>query len=248
MRDSSDVRAQSESLGFLLIFSVVILTIGLVTVTGFTGLDNVRDFQRTSNAEQAFIVLANNVDDVVRAGAPDRTTEIRIADASLALETAETSVTIADGNGTTNATVETHPIVYQSGSGTTIAYRSGALVREDEGSAVLFRDPGFVLTEERVILPVVNTSPVGGARVGGTTAVSVRTQSGGTRVVAAGQSVDNVTLAVSSPRADVWVRYFERFEGGGPVTDVQRSGNTVEATIDTDRVYVTITRVDVRLQ
>jgi hypothetical protein len=242
-------RGQSEALGFLLIFGVVVLTIALVGTAGFAGLDDVQDFQRTSNAEQAFRVLADNVDDVVGDGAPGRSTEVRLSGASLSLATTETTVTVTDDDGSANTTtVEPHRVVYGSGTGTTITYRSGAVVRADDGSPVLLRDPGFVVTDEVVILPLVDASPAGANRVGGTTAVTVRTRDAGAEVLAADDSVDSVTLNVSSPHAEAWERYFERYADGGPVTGVARNGDSVEVTIDTERAYVTVHRIDVRFQ
>lgn len=245
MRDCD--RGQSEALGFLLIFGVVVLTIALVGVAGFTGLDNVQDFQRTSNAEQAFRVLADNVDDVVGDGAPGRSTEVRISDASLSLASTET-IAITDDDGSIDETVETRPIVYDSGTGTNVTYHSGAVIREDDGSAVLLRAPGFVITDDVVVLPLVNASAAGAGRVGGTTAVTVRTRAAGTEVVAADESVGNLTLTVSSPDAEAWERYFERHADGGPVTNVVRNGDSVEVEIETERVYVTDHRIDVRFQ
>lgn len=242
-------RGQSELVGFLLIFSVVVLTIAIVGMTGFAGLDSARDFQRTANAEQAFIGLATNIDDVVREGAPSRATEIRIADASLSLQPANTTITITHENGTSNTTtVEPHSIVYDSQTGTSLSYRSGAVIRRDGESAVLVREPGFVLTDDEVILPVVNASPERGGTVGGSTAVTVVTRTDGTRLIALGRSASNVTLRVSSRHAEVWERYFAGFEGDGPVVTVTRDGDTVAVTIATDRVYVVVHRIAVAFQ
>lgn len=239
-------RAQSELVGFLLVFSVVILTIALVGLTGFIGLDGAKDFQRSTNAEQAFTGLAESIDDVVRAGAPSRSTEIRIADGRLSLEPTETRVRIdgVDGN-TTNVTVATNPIVYDSRDGTTITYRSGALVRADGDAAVMYREPGFVLTDERVLLPLVATNQSGGGPVGGTGAIEVRTTHTGTDLVTQDRRVANVTVTITSPNAGAWVRYFEAAADGGPVTNVERSGDSVVVTLDTERATVTVHRVDV---
>jgi hypothetical protein len=239
-------RGQSELVGFLLVFSVVILTIALVGLTGFVGLEGAEDFQRTTNAEQAFTELADSVDDVVRAGVPSRSTEVRIADGRLSLATTETRIRIdgVDGNST-NVTVANAPIIYDSGSGTTITYRSGALIRQDGDAAVMFREPDFVLTNERVVLPVVETSQAGGGPVGGTSSVEVRTVHAGTDLVAQDRPVTSVTLNITTQNAGVWERYFEAAAGDGPVTNVERDGDTVEVTLEPERATVTVHRVDV---
>ncbi len=248
-----DDRGQSELLGFLLIFTVVVLTIALVSATGFVGFNSAQDYQRTANAEGAFTALANNVDDVVRAGAPSRTTEIRIADASLSFEEEMTNISVAvdgepldlDGAGATGA------IVYDSGTETTITYRSGALIRQDDGSSLLFREPDFVVTEEELILPVIRASSENPSTIGGTSSVDVWTRGGETDVVAENDSVDdNVTIELTTPHVDAWTRYFEQFEDGGPVTNVTPDfdENRVEVEIETERLYVTVHWVDVTLR
>ena len=238
-------RGQSELVGFLLVFSVVVLTIALVGVTGFVGLEDAKDYQRSTNAEQAFTGFADSVDDVVRAGAPSRSTEIQIADGRLSLGTAETRIRIEtpDENSTT-VNVTTEPVGYESGTGTTITYRSGGLVRRDGDAAVMIREPDFVLSDERVVLPVVQTTQSGGGPVGGTSAVDVRTVHAGTDVLVRDRPVSSITLNMTTPNAEAWERYF-RAAADGPVTNVERDGDSVEVTLKPERATVTVHRVDV---
>lgn len=238
-------RGQSELLGFFLIFSVVTLITILVTTTGLVALDNARDFQRTTNTEQAFTALAGNIEDVVYHGAPSRSTEIRLADAKLSSGEVE-SITVLDENGTDLARVEIQPIEYDSGSGTTIMYYSGALVRQDDGHSVMFREPDFLLGDEEVRLPVIRSSFAENGPRGGTTNVDVTTEGSGTDVLQSNTSVDNVTLRLSSSDVEAWTRYFEQFEDDGSITKVHEpEGDTVEVTIETNRVYVTAAEVNV---
>lgn len=233
-------RGQSELVGYFLIFSVVVLTILLVGATGLVGLNNAQDFQRTTSAQQGFSALANDVDDVVRRGAPSRTTEISLADASLSLEQTTNITVRTDNESVENTTVQLHSLVYDSGSGTQIVYTSGALLRVDEGNSVMFREPNFLLGNDTVIIPAVTLSPGETDSVGGDTAVSVETSDAGTDVVGAGD-VDTVTVEVTSPRAAAWYRYLDTEAD----CDLPDSG-TVTCRIDADHVSVTADRVGVR--
>lgn len=238
-------RGQSELFGYLLIFSVVILTIALVGTTGFVGLNNAQDFQRTTNAEHGFTALANNIDDVVRRGAPSRETEIGLADASLALRNT-TTITVTIDNGTTETTIiEMHSIVYDSGSDTTLTYSSGAAVRQDGANSVMFREPNFVLTNDTVILPIIATSPTGDGVVGGSTGVGVETRSAGTEVLAQGD-VQSVGIEVTSPHADAWNRYLNSHAAMD--CDTPDSETVTCDAITPERAYVTIEHIDVRFQ
>lgn len=247
MRDAD--RGQSELLGFLLVFAAVVLTISFVVVAGAAALEDAREFQRTTNAEGAFTALAENVDDVVGEGAPERSTEVRLDGALLRTQEAELTVAFTNESGvSTTRTVDTEPVVYDSREGTTLTYHSGALFRREAGSAVMYRQPGFLLSSELVVLPVVDTTATANRTVAGSTPVGVRTRAAGTELVAVNESVTSLTVTVTGPNAGAWARYFESFEGSGPVTSVSRSGDTVEATVQTERLYVTVHRVDVTFE
>lgn len=234
-------RGQSELIGFFLIFSVIIVTIALVGATGLVGLDNAKDFQRTTNVEQGFVAFAADVDDVARRGAPARATTIGLADATLSVEQS-TTITVRIDNGTTeNVTVEPHSLVYESGSGTTIAYTAGALVRADEGSPVMFRRPSARLTNDTLILPIVSLSPTANDTVGGTSDVAVETRHAGADAFVR-DDVDTVTVEVTSPNADAWYRYLD----GVGACDSPDDG-TVECRFTPDHVRVTVHRINVSI-
>ena len=78
-----DRRGVSETIGFVLVFSLIVLTVGVVLTVGYGGLQDARDAERVNNAERAFDVLADNVEDITHRGAPSRGTEVRLAEASL---------------------------------------------------------------------------------------------------------------------------------------------------------------------
>lgn len=237
-------RGQSEVVGFLLIFGIVVLAIALVGITAFTGLDNAQEFRETTSAEQGFLVLAENIDDTNREGAPSRETEITLSQASLALEgTERINVTVA-GETTT---VETQPIVYESRGDTSISYSSGLLIREDAGNGLSFREPKFVLTGDTVVLPLVRTIAADETTVAGISSVEVVTRHTGTRVVAA-DSFDSATVSINitSPRADVWLEYLdEKIDDDGSCS---LDDGTVECSIETEDVFVSVENVEVELR
>lgn len=237
-------RAQSEVVGFLLIFTLVILAILLVGITAITGLNDTQEFQETTSTEQAFVVLANNIGDVTRRGAPSRTTEIGLSQASLSVdETEQINITVA---GETTR-IETQPIVYNSRDDTSISYSSGMLIREDGGNGVRFREPNFVLTEEIVILPIVATAAVDDTTVGGTTAVPVKTRRYGTAVVAAAEfeGSETVTIEVSSSRSEIWADYLAEMVGED---NCERTNGSVRCSISTEQAFVSVEEIEVALR
>ena len=237
-------RAQSELIGFALVFGIVVLSLLVVSVAGYTGLQNAQEHQQTTNVQPAFEVLSNNVDDVVHYGAPSRATEIKLADASLSIE--ESLEITVEGESATEGEFShnytAHSIVYDSGSGTEITYVGGMLVREDDGNAVAFGEPNFVFTEERVTLPIVSTYPEGTDSVGGSTTLLVETRHSETELYTETVSGD-VTIDVDSSHPDVWGAYLE---GEARTTDGCEATGT-KMTCEPDRVSITVDRIGVRL-
>ena len=70
MRD----RGVSEVLGYALVFSLVIVTVSIISVSGLSGYQNAQSFERQSNAEKAYDVMHNNIEDIYYKGAPSRAT------------------------------------------------------------------------------------------------------------------------------------------------------------------------------
>jgi len=57
-----DRRAVSDVVGYVLVFSLVSLTVGVVSVAGVGALQDARDVEQANNAERAFDVLGDNVE------------------------------------------------------------------------------------------------------------------------------------------------------------------------------------------
>lgn len=236
-------RAQTELVGFLLVFTVVILAIALLGVSGLSSLGAVTDHHRTTNAEQAMSTLATNVDDLSQHGIPTRRTEIGLADASLrAGEPTEVTVSFDDAAADDAVTVSARPIEYRGGDATTIAYEWGAVFREDGDSSVLIHSPALLLTEETLVLPLVQTAVSGNDNVGGTSSVTVQTSRTATEVVRVDREYnDTVTLNVTSQHVTAWERHLT----AQPGTTCSSTGpDTVSCETSPDRVVLSITTVE----
>lgn len=227
-------RAVTEVLGFVLVASLIFATLGVVYVAGIGGLENARGAERIQNAERAFGVLADNVDDVRAEGAPSRATEIKLADAQIFFgptTTVTVNVTNADGAGDTLFSTSLDPIVYSPGTGSEIVYENGALVRVDRDSAVLKRRPPGAFWADgstaMASLQYVQTRQRGHASVGGESTVLVRTNHVSTEVLGSlttpgadgasdldGDGTEeyavNYTVRTTPARAVVWTGHLNR--------------------------------------
>lgn len=242
-------RGQSEVLGFVLVFACIVLAVALVTATGLGGLQQARQSEQVENAVVAFEVLANNIDDLVEAGAPSRSVEIKLSDAQLELaEPISVRVTVtavADPNQTSTYHLEPRPIVYDSRSGSTVVYEAGAVFRSDSGGAVMRHEPDFVLTRERSRLAIIETRSASSPSVGGTKRVHVRAVRSVSPLLVAETSPQNVTIEITSPRADAW----ERTLTDAPDLSCSRPGpETVRCWVISERVHVVAMRTDIEFQ
>jgi len=198
-------RGVSEVLGFILVFSLIVASVGLVSVVGFGELQGARDAERVQNAERAFDVLGDNVEDVYRGGAPSRATEIKLADATLGFgDTTVITVTV-DG---TSYTRTLRPIVYEAAD-SRIVYEAGAVIRVDRAGARLSREPSLLVTDDATALQIPRTVPDTSRNLGGRTTVLVRTTRASSGVInrSSGRSV-SVEIQTTAQRAPVWGRYF----------------------------------------
>lgn len=265
-------RAVSNVLGFALVFALVVSSVGIVTVFGFSSLQNARDFEQVNNVERAFDVLADNLNDLHEYDAPNRATEVKLTDARLSQgESTRLTVEITNaGSPNPRFSTDTDPIVYTvQGSDTAVVYSNGAVVREEPEGAVMTHEPQALFTtrngEATAMIPFIQTRVRSGG-ISGSSTVLIRAElaSSGSLLgnvkpdASDNPNVDNtydkydVTLSVetTAKRGPVWDRYFDT--ALQPVTGSENtcteSGGTVTCSFSVHELYVTATRIDVSFQ
>jgi hypothetical protein len=260
-------RAVSEVIGYILVFSFVLIAVSLVTVGGMTALQSVQDAQQTENAVTAMDILSDNIKDVYARGAPSRATEINLNNGNLAMDSGiDLSMTLRDTGGVATPKSKSwtiRPIVYTGPTDTQIIYEAGATYRVEQEGSVSIEDPPFIVEgtasgdPERIHIPVVATQISESASVGGSTAL-VRT---GTEATSTPQmwhynadntvgSYDELELQVDSPRHELWSAYLTD-EGFSCST----SGTVVTCTItdnggdaDLDAVSIVVHEIPVTIE
>ncbi|WP_224447162.1 DUF7289 family protein [Haloprofundus salilacus] len=243
----------SETVSFILVFALITGMVGVVYVSGFSGLQDARDAERFTNAERAFDVMADNLADIHHEDAPSRATELKLAEAQLLLgQSHSVGVNIAGRDATDDPEKSHQPIVFRTGSGSELVYENGAVIRTDPGGgAVMLREPDLVyrvVGDERVLLvPMILTNP-GGDRtnVGGSMTVLVRVEHASTeRFLEATDTTATLSLDTTPERAPAWERYLED-ELGRECELTGAAASTVTCSdIPADRIQVTATYLSV---
>lgn len=237
-----NTRAQSETLGYVLVFSLITLSAGIVYTGGYGGLQDAQQAEQLNNMERAFDVLAANLADIHQRGAPSRATELQLSGGTLGfgppIEVRMHATEV--GNASNNATfsMNPRPLVYSGQDDTTFVYVAGAVIRTDGEASVMRNPPGFRVDSERTVIPLIVTYPKTDESLGGQSTVLIVGTSLGNELDGSFTPANDVTveITVKSPRADAWGRHFER--EGYTAVDPDTSDDTVTYEITTERLYV----------
>jgi hypothetical protein len=201
-------RGVSEVVGYVLVISLVLTTVGIVAVSGLGELRDARAAEQFNNAERAFDLLANNLDDVALRGAPSRSTEVNLDNARIAVANPiEVGIRGIDNSNTSNDVSENYsiwPIRYEADfSSAELIYVGGAVIRSPGG--IILRETAMVEESNRSAIPIIKTrTRAAQSQAGGT--VQIRADHGTTTLPVFDQAgtFDTVFVNVTSPRAAAW--------------------------------------------
>lgn len=245
-------RGVSETLGFVLVFSIIVATIGIVYASGISGLSDAQDAEKVENVGRAFDVLADNLEDLHRRGAPSRATEVKLAGGNLRTAGERVQFRIraensTDPNHNFTTSMDSEPIVYADDDGTSLVYENGAVIRSDPAGSAMLSEPEWIVGPNRSVLPLINTYGGGRGGVGGDGAVLVVAERGSRSLhgpfTVGGGSTAVVNVTVESPRPGPWKRYFEA--SGFTAIDGDASDGVITYRFQTQELYVSTTGVEV---
>jgi len=244
-------RAVSEVLGYVIIFGIVLSSVLLLSASGTTTLEEIRDREQGKNAQRAFDVLADNMAAVYESNSPSRATEIDVGNAELFYGNYTTiEIEIRDDSGN----VRTHeedlrPVVLRTDDDTRLVYEAGAVFQTQRDGGTMLRNPPLLLSGDRIHAPVVKTTSPTVQAVSGTT-VLLRGKSTARDVLftpdTLSGNLDEFHVNVTSPRYEVWNRYFDEETPLSCTTD--DSTETVECDMSSpDTVFVTLQEIELDL-
>ncbi|MEF8838024.1 MAG: hypothetical protein V5A18_00800 [Haloarculaceae archaeon] len=248
-------RGVSDLIGYVLVFSLVASSVAIVSIGGLDSLENARSVEQVNNAERALDVLADNMEDLFREGAPSRASEVTLEAASF--QTSDKVIINISGNQTGGPNFsfqsQSNVLVWESQGGrdTELRYAFGTVIRNQRAGGVVLREPPFEFGDERTILPIVQTrtrnpqSLAGGKiRVRGVRLRSVVVWRGDA-------SFDRLHLNVTTPAPDIWEEYLEVRD---QVVDCERQSvvdpekTKVYCEFETDELYIIKQPVRVMLE
>jgi len=244
-------RGLSDTLGFVLTFSIVIGSVELVSIVGLGQLDDFSTDQQLRNAETTFELIARSFDEIEE-GQTDTRTDALELDGGQVFVNRTSSVTVSVERPGTNyeATLPLNALVYRT-EGTEIVYENGATFRGDADwdSGILNHEPGLVCRDRGAVVSVVTLSTDSADAFGGSGTLRVTGRESNTTLLyptadsgpGSADSATSVEMDIDSPRSSQWRDYF-----GETPFDVAGGGDTATVSCDgVERVYVRQTVVHV---
>lgn len=240
----TDRRALSNTLGFVLLFGVVFVSIAAISTLGVGALEEGRDTTIAQNAAMSMESLSNAVDDLREENTTTRVSVIRGASGSLSPGD-ETTIKVWVGNPDTTDPVydrNFEPIIYRL-EDERIVYEAGALIRtQEDGGGLLLDPPEYRVTDEVAILPMIGTTDVNDGGVSANTVTTyLEKTSAELRTPSLPSNTVTVEITTGSQRTDVWHDLLENRHSMA----CSVSGDTVSCT-STSSVDTVIVR-DIRL-
>jgi hypothetical protein len=238
MYDHLHEHGASESIGFLLIFTIMIAGIGLVTLYGYPILLQQQVSADEKIMEKNMIVLQNDVKSLAYKTVPYKETSLKIGGGSLTVYNSEytpasSTLTISDATGTTYVD-SFHPgeLRYESiNAQTDISLQNGAVIlrpRLNAGSVMLAEPRWFYdRPTNTMVISLINITSSGLMAKEGIGTVRMKlgeTMYNDSSVAAGGRIFLVYTPDPNQDYSVAWDNYIMKTLANPPVIDVVRSG------------------------
>lgn len=209
--------AVSETVGFILMFSIVILSMSMIYIMGYPILQNHIESSVFENAQQSFIVLQSDMKRVAFEQVPVKTMKIKLHSSTLSIDN-HSSVLIHYNDGTS------HSYNYPTGE---IEFTKDNKVLTYENGGIWMKQPSseFMMVSEPPIytgkvnnnnMTTIGVVSVNGRRsTGGNGIASITMQHNVSDLITPSVPV-NVTIQINSEYASQWARYLD--ENGFDIT------------------------------
>jgi len=232
-----DVRGVSDAIGYILLISVVLVSITATATFAGPVISEQQDEQYISNSVRAFEVFSENLKEIERDRSPSRATEIRYKGGTLFEESdLFMRVNVTHSGSTTTHIIAGTPVSYRKGD-SAVHYEMGSVIREDNGEYTMRKEPPFQFSEGQTRMSVVSTTVTDDQITlnrGGKLVIVSRHTGTRTRSYIEGNSSHpvEVNLTLSTPRYELWRDYFD--SKGATIKNVDATNNEISVSFTTE--------------
>lgn len=229
-----DDRGVSESLGYILVFAIVLTGIGGIVLFGVTMLNNAKDQNNFQNVQQGLTVVQSDMKRVALEKAPVITSKLRIEGGSLSTGFTGPSMSV-DFNGNHYHSVMGN-ITYCSSAGLkTLSIEDGGLWEFDgTPESDLCDQPPRIYSSPSDGTIVINVIRLTGndSSIATPGTVNVIMDYVGNHVYTYTAPVpSDVTISVDTAYPDAWARILQDAIDGFPVTPISVTDSSTQVTI-----------------
>lgn len=230
----NDDRAVSETLGYILIFGIVLTCIALIMLFGNNILNSAKSENNFKSIEQGLSIVNSDLKQVALEGTPVKMTRMHLEGGSMLAKRDTNEIRI--DFYTHSYDHNTGEITFISSSDNSmISLENGGLWEKQatEGTDVIVLKPRIFDTtfagKDTLVLNVIRFNAATDTSVGGSATIDVTLEDQGitTPVTWDAPSPQTVTITFNTAYPNAWARYFHE-EGASPMPSVV--GNTVTAT------------------
>ncbi len=206
-------RAVSEVIGYIIIFGIVMLSIGVIYAVGLPALQSSTDATQFKSIEQGFLILQTDLFKVALDQAPVRTTKLGTAEGgSLRSDPAACNMTIEITHGGTrdNHSILMGNIEFNSRVGSVACENGAVVVNYQAGSVMLSKPRMFNSTDQGDILfSLVKINDSFSSLGGGIAQVTISNPRFNESVFNTPEVYENgkLRLKVDSVYSDAWERF-----------------------------------------
>ncbi|WP_241645879.1 MULTISPECIES: hypothetical protein [Methanohalophilus] len=207
----------SEVVDTILILGIMLIAISIIGVAGYPALQNIQEHGHTENIKQSHIVLGENINKVVFDMAPSQSVELKMYGGNaLVSGTSTINVTMQTWNSS-SAGLENQTFKRQmreikhSYEETAVAYENtGVWAKYGNEGTIMVKKPGFVLSDNNMIIPVA--AVMGSNGISGEGLIRVIAD-GGYSSVFSYENVSSVDITVKSDYYTGWENYLNETMG-----------------------------------
>ncbi|MFC4406113.1 DUF7289 family protein [Haloarchaeobius iranensis] len=211
-----DDRSVSDVLAFVLVFSIIITSVGLVYSIGFSSLNDFQESEQKTNAARAFDAFSSVFDDVEEGRAVARNGELRLSGGTIEVSReSEFDIRVENSTGDPiwSGTNTTGSLLYTV-DGTTIGYENGGAFRQDGDASAMINEPSFLCDGDRAVVSLVVLRADDVTAQSGDGNVQIKARANRSTVLYSAQrgsaNAESVNLSVTdSEFGDAWGRYLE---------------------------------------
>mgnify|MGYP005832179885 FL=1 len=243
--------AVSESLGYILIFGVVISCIGIMLLSGSQVISDTEKRNSLQAVEQSFNILSSDIKMTAFDSSPIRTDRIKIDGGSILVDSQEPVLTVKYPGSSVLFTDAIGSVVYASDSSDdTIAVENGALIKGyGTSNSQIVSEPRMYYCQDTrtLMISVIDISGVPSS-IGGDTICNLKLKSSGVAqpIEMISASGDTVTISIKSEYGRAWEQYYTKSFKPNMAVQPGPSGWTT-VTLDNVR-RVIIVRYDINVE